>query len=431
MKCLVVEQALSDTLSERRALLEELTVQPNAPPQEKGTLFTYGIASVVLLIVCLGALGGWMAVNLATERTSAFEVSTATLRVQHTAHSAAVVLDATGYVVARRQAAVSSKITGKVSEILIEEGMLVEEGQLLARLDDLIPRAEYDLAAAELEDARLGVQALAVQQAQAQRDLERAQILAERGHVSRAVLEKRAAEEDALHAQVARARQAITVAKRNVALKQQVLADTEIRAPFAGIVTTKSAQPGEMISPVSAGGGFTRTGIGTIVDMQSLEVEVDVNEALIDRVHEGQPVEVVLNAYIDQSFRAAVTAIIPAADRNRATIRIRIGFLERDARVLPGMGVRASFSDKSNPDTANIPPRLLVSESAVVTDGHGEFVYVTENGIAKRRQVTTGDVAGPFRSVQAGLVEGEQVVMNLSDALNAGLFDGASITTRQ
>lgn len=347
---------------EKRALLDELASvgshQDFSSPKASSGAGRYALALVVL-----GAIVGLIAWQIvpgeqlaSTEEAAEAEVEPAPEPAAQTVTVSAptalpspvvtTVLDATGYVVARRQAAVSSKITGKVAEVLIEEGMLVEEGQLLARLDDLIPRAEYNLAISELEGTKLAVNELRIALAQARRDLQRVETLAENEFASRAMLERAETKVAELRAQISSAQQSVTMADRRAAVRAQVLADTEIRSPFTGIVTTKSAQPGEMISPVSAGGGFTRTGICTIVDMSSLEVEVDVNEAFIDRVYSAQPVQVLLNAYPDHPFPAEVIAIIPAADRNKATIRIRIGFLERDARVLPGMGVRVSFRTK-------------------------------------------------------------------------------------
>ena len=253
------------------------------------------------------------------------------------------VLDATGYVVARRQATVSSKDTGKIIEVLIEEGVAVEKGQLLARLDDSIPRAQLALGRSELEAARRRLDEIQVQIKQARLDLRRTEELAERELASQAGLDRARLSVEGLLARLESARQDIAVAERSLAVQRQVVEDAMIRAPFAGVVIAKAAQPGEMISPVSAGGGFTRTGICTIVDMRSLEVEVDVNEAYINRVRPGQPAHVALNAYPDDGYAAQVIAIIPAADRTKATVRVRIGFLERDERVLPDMGTRVAF----------------------------------------------------------------------------------------
>jgi RND family efflux transporter MFP subunit len=256
------------------------------------------------------------------------------------------VLDATGYVVARRKATVSAKVTGKVVDVLIEEGMRVEAGQVLARLDASIPRAELALAESQLASARAGLEELNVQIRQAELDLHRTEGLAARKLASAADLDRAQLTLQGLQARLDRQRSDVVVAQRGASVQRQLLDDMEIRAPFTGIVVDKAAQPGEMISPISAGGGFTRTGICTIVDMDSLEVEVDVNEAYINRVQPKQPVSVALNAYPDDRIPAEVIAIIPTADRNKATVRVRIGLLEKSPKVLPDMGVKVAFLDE-------------------------------------------------------------------------------------
>jgi RND family efflux transporter MFP subunit len=253
------------------------------------------------------------------------------------------VLDATGYVVPRRQATVSAKTTGKVVEVFIEEGMRVQEGQVLARLDASTQRAELALSESQLASARSGLEEMKVQIRQAELDLQRTQGLAARKLASAADLDRVQLTLEGLQARLERQEREVVVADRAASVHRQLVDDMEIRAPFAGVVTAKAAQPGEMISPVSAGGGFTRTGICTIVDMESLEVEVDVNEAYINRVQPKQPVSVALNAYPDEHIPAEVIAIIPTADRNKATVRVRIALLEKNPRVLPEMGVKVAF----------------------------------------------------------------------------------------
>ena len=230
-------------------------------------------------------------------------------------NSAASVLDSSGYVTARMQATVSSKLTGKVLEVYIEEGMFVEKGQILAQLDDSSVQAELNFAKTQLKEAR--------------RIFNRTLELRKDNLASQASLDAAESQVDGL--------------KARLDISKQVVADMQIRAPFSGVVINKAAQPGEMISPVSAGGGFTRTGIGTIVDMSSLEVEVDVNESYINRVQPGQPAITNLNAYPNWDISSEVIAIIPTADRNKATVKVRIGLLEKDERVLPDMGAKVSF----------------------------------------------------------------------------------------
>jgi HlyD family secretion protein len=345
---------------DKRALLDELkidrgavTAAPTGRPLRWfiGIAIAGGIAFVV-----------WI-VNFPTaDPVPVAAVPVAAAPAPVAATNDASVLDATGYVVARRQATVSAKITGKVVEVFIEEGMRVEAGQLLARLDDSIPRAELELAESQWGAARAGLDETKVQIRQAELDLDRVVGLAERNLASKADLDRAQLTLEGLRARLERTRQEVVVAERNVGVQRQLLTDMEIRAPFTGIVIAKAAQPGEMISPISAGGGFTRTGICTIVDMDSLEVEVDVNEAYINRVQSKQPVAVALNAYPDVPIAAEVIAIIPTADRNKATVRVRIALLEKNPRVLPDMGVKVAFlneaaaaADQSAPSVATKP----------------------------------------------------------------------------
>lgn len=255
------------------------------------------------------------------------------------------VLDASGYVVARQAATVSAKTTGKIVAVLIEEGMRVEQGQIMARLDDSHARAQLALTQSQVLEQQALAAELATQLSHARRALARASALAADSLLSEAQLDRLQADADTLLARSLAATRTIEVTRRRAAVAQLALEDMVIRAPFTGVVISKSAQPGEMISPISAGGGFTRTGIGTIVDMQSLEVEVDVNEAYINRVFTEQPVNVILNAYPEQHYPGRVLAVIPTADRNKATIRVRVRLLATDQRVLPQMGVRVAFMD--------------------------------------------------------------------------------------
>lgn len=254
------------------------------------------------------------------------------------------VLDATGYIVARRQSTVSAKVTGKVLEVLVEEGMHVQEGQLLARLDAQIPRAHLELARSQHAAALAGMQEVRVQIRQAKLDHQRLQQLHAQRLASMADRDRAELTLQSLEARLQTLQLAVVVAERNVDLRFQELADMDIRAPFAGIVTSKTSQPGEMISPVSSGGGFTRTGICTIVDMQSLEVQVDVSESLIHRVHPQQSVSISANAYPDVQVAGNVIAIIPTADRNKATIKVRIALQQITEGILPDMGVKVTFS---------------------------------------------------------------------------------------
>ncbi|XBQ15710.1 MAG: efflux RND transporter periplasmic adaptor subunit [Oceanicaulis sp.] len=252
-------------------------------------------------------------------------------------------LVASGYVVARRQATVSAEITGRIREVLIEEGAVVEAGDVLARLDDERARLDLDLFEAQARSADARVRSLSAQLDEAQVQLDRAQRLVGSGFASEASVTALQAQRDSLVSQIAAARADAAAARVRLASQVDFVDRHVVRAPFAGVVIAKNAQVGEILSPVSAGGGFTRTGIATLVDMSSLELEVDVNEGQIQRVSAGQPVEAVLDAYPDWRIPARVEAIIPTADRARATIQVRVTLLERDTRVLPDMAARVTF----------------------------------------------------------------------------------------
>ena len=252
-------------------------------------------------------------------------------------------LQASGYVTARRQATVSSKVTGKVIEVNVEEGMRVQAGQVLARLDDTQPRAALALAEAQAQSARQNVRENEVHLAQARTTLDRQSKLLTAGFGTQADVDAAKLDMDSTDARIGGLQQMVKVAEQAVEVQKAELDNTIIRAPFTGIATTKNAQPGEMVSPVSAGGGFTRTGICTIVDMSSLEIDVDVNENYINRVQPGQHVSAVLDAYPDWQIPARVITMVPTADRQKATVLVRIRFIALDPRILPDMGVKVTF----------------------------------------------------------------------------------------
>jgi RND family efflux transporter MFP subunit len=328
------------------------------------------------------------------------------------------VLNASGYVTARRQATVSSKVTAKVMEVLIEEGMEVKKGQILARLDATNVETSLRLAEAELRAAQTALEETRVQSHEAQLNLERTKALVAEEVVSQAELDRVQAAADALLARLERQRQEEAVAESRLAVWQQQLEDTIIRAPFDGVVTTKNAQPGEMISPVSAGGGFTRTGIGTVVDMSSLEVEVDVNESYIHRVEPAQRAEATLDAYPEWTIPSHVIAIVPTADRDRATVRVRIGFDELDPRILPDMGVKVAFQGDEPEQRAG--RAVKIPRGAVRRDGGRDVVFVVRDGRAERRAVTVGTTDGDAAVVLAGIAPGETVVAEGADQLADG-----------
>ena len=394
-------------------LLDQLRIDRNRrpPPSRRRWLV---VAALLLLIVAAAA---W----LFGSRLAVPTVRTVTARAA-TSGSAGSVLDASGYVTARRQATVSAKITGKVTEVLIEEGMRVEEGAVLARLDDTEAKAQLALSQAQLGAAQSQQGEIRALLEQAERDYVRSQELYDRQLIASQALDAARAQRGTLQARLAANEQQVRVARESVAVARVALDNTVIRAPFSGVVVAKSAQPGEMISPISAGGGFTRTGIGTIVDMDSLEIQVDVNESFINRVKPGQPVEATLNAYPDWKIPGAVIAIIPTADRSKATVKVRIAIRTKDARIVPDMGIRVAFLD---PEASTRAPSaaVLVPADAVRADGDAGIVFVVTDGRAARRTVTVGKTVGADREVLAGLKAGERVVI----APPASLADGAAV----
>jgi RND family efflux transporter MFP subunit len=316
---------------------------------------------------------------------------------------------------------VSSKITGKVIEVLIEEGMSVKEGQVLARLDDTNAKASLLLARAQEASAKAGLEETRVRLREAEQELHRQTDLAKAKVATPADYDHAAAAALAYKARLEQQQSEVTVAERTVAIWQQQLEDTIIRAPFAGIVTSKNAQPGEMISPMSSG-GFTRTGICTIVDMESLEIEIDVNESYINRVEPGQPVEGALDAYPDWKIPCKVIAIIPTADRQKSTVRVRVGFDKLDPRILPEMAVKVAFRETGNAGPAARRP-VMVPKTAVQQQEGRDVVMAVQAGRVERRAVTVGSIGANEIEISAGVTAGERVVVDWPKDLT----DGAAV----
>jgi HlyD family secretion protein len=332
------------------------------------------------------------------------------------------VLNASGYVTARRDATVSSKVTGKVIEVRIEEGMKVQEGQILARLDDTNVKAALRLAEAQLDSAKAALAETRVRIKEAELNLRRITVLARNSISAQADLDHAEAEAGSLKARLEQQQADITVAERQIATWQQQLDDTIIRAPFSGIVTSKNAQPGEMISPVSAGGGFTRTGICTIVDMDSLEIEIDVNESYINRVQPTQPVEATLDAYPEWKIPCKVIAIIPTADRQKSTVKVRVGFDKLEPRVLPEMSVKVAFHEAAGAKPVS-NRAVTLPKTAVQQQNGRDVVLVVQNGRVERRAVTITSTGVDGAVIGTGLTAGERVVVDWP----AGLVEGAAV----
>ena len=391
-----------------------------------------GIWILLVLLIAAAGAGTW----LWASREAVPEVTTAAASVRSgSAASAGAVLNASGYVTARRRATVSSKVTGKVLEVFVEEGQAVRRGQVLARLDDAQIRAALSVAEAQLAAAQ---RAAAEDQAllrEAELTLERRRQLVKDQVISRAELDSAEAQVESLKARIALAQQQVQVAATQLNARRTDLDDMVVRAPFDGVAISKDAQPGEMISPVSAGGGFTRTGIGTIVDMSSLEIEVDVSESYINRVRPSQPVEAVLDAYPDWQIPAHVITTVPSADRQKSTVRVRIGFDASlrasgsgaragalfDPRILPDMGVKVSFLEKT-PDAAGAPPRprLLIPQTAVRSVDNASIVFIVRDGRVERRAIKVGPTEGDQIEVVSGLSAGDRVVVNAPPTLADG-----------
>jgi len=359
--------------------------QPERPAAARWIVWT----GLIVLLAAAGLAGyRW----ITRERPVEVQVATVSVRA---AGTQAAVLNASGYVVARRRATVSSKITGKVVEVDVEEGKNVVQGQVLARLDDSSPRAALALAEAQAEAARHTLRENEVRLDQARLNERRAAQLLKERIVSQSQLDDAKAEADSIDARIGASKEQIRVAERQIEVQQADLDNYVIRAPFSGVAISKDAQPGEMVSPVSAGGGFTRTGICTIVDMHSLEIEVDVNESYISRVSAGQDVDAVLDAYPDWHIPARVITLVPTADRQKATVLVRLAFKQLDPRILPDMAIKVTFLREGDATaTASAQPTALVPRPAIRTVGADNFAFVFRGDAVERRAVRLGGTDG-------------------------------------
>ncbi len=399
-----------------KTALQELRIDRDAAPK---TRIPASVFWVLLILTAIG-IGIYTWIN----RPRPIQVQVVAVREVSSAPEAGskTLLNASGYVTARRAATVSSKVTGKVIEILVEEGMKADEGQVLARLDPSNVTATLRLAEAQLEISRHAVEELKPNLAFAAQELKRFNDLVATKAASQSDLNRAEAESKTLAIRLQRLTAEVTVAERQKAQAEQDLEDTVIRAPFSGIVTSKDSQPGEMISPVSAGGGFTRTGICTIVDMNSLEIEVDVNESYINRVQSNQPVEAMLDAYPDWRIPCKVIAIIPTADRQKATVKVRIGFAKLDPRILPEMGVKVAFQSGGDTDVKVASgSRIIIPRAALQDDQGKQIVWVANAGKAERRAVTIAGQRDDEVTVAAGLRNGEQVITQADIPLTNGV----------
>jgi RND family efflux transporter MFP subunit len=403
-------------MSDERPSLADLRIDRTAAPR-RPALSRSAVATLVVVVAIALVAVWWFT------RAKPVVVRTAPAR-EIAASGPATLLNASGYVTARRAATVSSKVTGKILEVLVEEGKRVELGQVLARVDASNTEASNALAEAQRDAARQALAETDTNLALAEADLRRQRELAAKNLLSASDLDHAESNARALRSRHDQALAAIAVAERQVDVWKQQLDDTIIRAPFAGIVTSKNAQPGEMISPMSSG-GFTRTGICTLVDMASLEIEIDVSESYINRVEPAQPVVATLDSYPEWRIPAHVIAIIPTADRQKATVKVRVGFDQLDPRVLPDMGVKVAFQAAAAPASAASAARaVVVPRSAVRARDGRDIVWVARDGRVMSRAVTVAARNGDEITLAAGLTGGEIIVIEGPD----NLADGTAIS---
>jgi RND family efflux transporter MFP subunit len=386
-----------------------------------------GFAALGLVIVAAVAAAAY------TFRNQKIQVEVAT--VQPPSSGPAGVLNASGYITPRRRATIAAKITGRVTGIFFDEGTRLHQGQLLATLDDSDVRRSLESAKADRDSAEAAIADFQVQLRNAEIELKRAEQLHDAGVQTQEALDNARTSSDSLRAKIALAKQQVVASAARIAVAQQAVDNCTIRAPFAGIAVSKDAQVGEMVSPNSAGGGFTRTGIATIVDMKSNEIEVDVNESYIARVQNGQLVTATLDAYPDKPIPAKVRTVIPTADRQKATVKVRITIisLEKYDFILPDMGVKVAFLEEQKPaakekgrDSAG-QPVAFVPKGAVRSDAGTAFVFLVRDGKAERRAISLGPERGSDVAVMAGLSPGDSLIVKGAE----NLHDGDKVEIRQ
>jgi RND family efflux transporter MFP subunit len=320
-------------------------------------------------------------------------------------------LNASGYVTPRRRATIAAKITGRVVGVYFDEGVHVKEGQILAKLDDSDVRRALDSAVADRNSTQAQIADYQVQLKNAELLVHRSEELKTAGVQSQEILDNAVTSADSLRAKIALTKEQVAASVARINEAQQAVDNTVIRAPFDGIVVSKDAQVGEMVSPISAGGGFTRTGIATIVDMNSNEIEVDVNEAYIARVVPGMPVTATLDAYPDWQIPSKVRTVIPTADRQKATVKVRISFLKLDPRILPDMGVKVTFlGEEPKKQAGAIEPVASIPASALRDENGAKIVFLVKDNKLERRAVKPGNTRGADVEILAGLVPGDTVV---------------------
>jgi RND family efflux transporter MFP subunit len=340
------------------------------------------------------------------------------------------ILNASGYVTPRRRATIAAKITGRVTGVFFDEGTHVHAGQLLATLDESDVKRALDSAKADRDASQAAIADLQVQLRLAEIELRRAKELRAAGVQSQEQLDTSSAAADSLKAKIELAKEQVLASDARIREAQQAVDNCVITAPYDGIVVSKDAQVGEMVSPVSAGGGFTRTGIATIVDMNSNEIEVDVNESYIARVKDGQKVMAVLDAYPNWQIPSHVRTVIPTADRQKATVKVRISFDKLDPRILPDMGIKVTFlSDEPAKKKGETPPVVaaLLPSEALRDENGKKIVFLVKNDRLERRAVAVGNTQGTQTEILSGLVAGDEVVVGGP----ANLQDGQAVQIKK
>jgi RND family efflux transporter MFP subunit len=392
--------------------------------QRKGGKMGKVLAIFFGLLIILAGIGAGVYALLRSKPT----VEVATARTATGPASREALLNATGYVTPRQRATIAAKITGRVTGVFFDEGTHVHAGQLLATLDDADARRALETAKAERDSAQAAIADYQVQLKNSRILLHRTEELQKAGVQPQEQLDNARTAADSLQAKIDLAKAQLGAADARIGESQQAVDNCTIRAPFDGIVVSKDAQVGEMVSPISAGGGFTRTGIATIVNMSSNEIEVDVNEAYITRVKPGQQVTAILDAYPDWEIPSRVRTIIPSADRQKATVKVRVSFLKLDPRILPDMGIKVTFlGDEPSTKDAPSAPAILIPQSAVHDEGGKKVVFLLRGEKAERRAVTLGGGRGSDAEVIAGVAAGDTVIVNGP----ADLHDGQSVQTRK
>ncbi len=394
--------------------------------QRHGSKVGKGLAIFFGILVILGGIAG----GVYAFWNSKPVVTVATVHKPVGAGGREALLNASGYVTPRRRATIAAKITGRVTGVFFDEGTVVKEGQLLATLDDSDVQKALSSAKADKQSTEAGIADLQVQLKNANIELHRADQLQKAGVQTQEQLDIANMNADSLKAKIDLAKTQVAASTSRIAEAQQAVDNCTIRAPFGGIVVSKDAQVGEMVSPISAGGGFTRTGIATVVDMKSNEIEVDVNESYIARVHDGQKVTAILDAYPDWEIPSHVRTIIPTADRQKATVKVRISFDKLDPRILPDMGIKVTFlGDAPKPaDAAKAAQAAaLVPQSAIHDDAGKKVVFLVKDDKLERRAVTVGETRGSDVEIMAGLVVGDTVVASGPTDLR----DGQSVAVKK